>query len=1385
MPNDDDDAAYRATTLLNAERYPQLRRRRFVMHVGAPKTGTTALQYACARGREALAEQGVWYPHAPGDVPHQQHWFVTTLLDGDLDAFRRHLDDLEAGCPAGAHTIFLSDEGIVNHLHDFAPASLAALRWFAETFEPACVYVTREPEAFLASLYREYLCGERAWGPERFGTAEPFEAWRRQPRMQELADARWVSARLAELFGADRLIALDYHAGIMDTVLALLPARLDAAATGDGARVNPSLTAAEAELVRRLNAEDMSDAERNLLVASIKHVSGAAVGHEAYKSWPVALHARVAALPADSGALGDVRHALLDHFAPRRVLLATVASSDREAAEAARLIGSLRQFGGTLAQAPCLVAVPAGIGEGSLDRLTALGATLVRDEGAEAEQAHEALFAALISRAEAAGFDIAWVLEPGWVVTGDPMRWLDGEAVQHTPGGPGVALPRAALIGTTPTRLRALMQPAPVGATPFPSSLYARLADPAGPGRLMGPALLRLGAEGPPYGALGHTDEPYVDLALRHLNAWLAGQRAHEAGASAIQPATTGRTAACTIIATNYTALARVFTESLQARHPEIDVHVLVIDPHQAAGEPLVPGATEWAPTQVMAPAMFTGMIARYDVTELSTALKPFFLKALFARGYDRAFYFDPDIRITGGLEALVAELDSANVVLTPHLLAPIGFDGHQPDEIAILQAGAYNLGFIGVANRPATHAFLDWWQARLETHCLNDVASGLFVDQKWVDLVPGLFEGVRVLRDPAYNVAYWNLHERRLAEANDRLEVNGRPLAFFHFSGFNPRYPQQLSKHQTRHHVAKGSVLARMLADYAAALTRNDHAQFAARPYGHGLFTNGAPFDAVCRALLLRSPRLLTTFTRPLDAEAEPSYFRWLNEPERGHSGPTRYMIGLYRLRPDVQAHYPDVFGQDQAGFLRWFAERAALEGASAAFVASAADEAAIAPVGTAAPAGVNVAGYLTAELGIGEAARGYVKAVRALDLEVALLDFDATLNRREDDTLSGFTDDNPYPVNLVCVNADQAPAFAAHVGPAYMAGKYNIGVWAWELPEFPAEWADRFAMFDEIWVGSAYMAEAVSRRSPIPVVSMPYVVDLPARPEADKAHFGLPPESFVFLFSFDYMSIFERKNPLAVVEAFKRAFPDAPSARLVLKSINGETDPANQKRLRAAAADDPRIVLLDRYMSKSEKNRLLASCDCYVSLHRSEGFGLGLAEAMALGKPVMATAWSGNLEFMTPSNSFLVGYELAPLERDLGPYKQGQLWAEPDVAHAAELMREVVDRPELAQSRARRAAADLRARHSPEALARRVEERLLLARAGRGGQPAPAAPVAGLTRPTFAQAIAYLRQAMTVRPELVLRPEWAQRSSYGRKGVLAKTAVQALFRLVHRAGP
>lgn len=835
------------------------------------------------------------------------------------------------------------------------------------------------------------------------------------------------------------------------------------------------------------------------------------------------------------------------------------------------------------------------------------------------------------------------------------------------------------------------------------------------------------------------------------------------------------RIAVCTIIAKNYMALARTLGASLHAHHPTVDFHILVIDPAEDPFNFEQPKATIWGPTQVMPAETFWPLTALYDITELSTAIKPFLLENLLDQGYDKVFYFDPDIQIIQPLQALFEELDDTTMVLTPHLLAPIPFDGKEPTEISILQAGAYNLGFIGISNREVTRSFLRWWQERLKEYCIVAPEQGLFVDQKWIDLAPGMFSGVKILHDPGYNVAYWNLNARQLSERDGKLLSNGDTLYFFHFSGFNPAYPNQLSKHQTRTKVSENSVLAKLLAGYAGMLELHEHSLFQRMPYTYNFFSNGVVFDVVCRDLIKRNPYLAEKFKRPLEAEATPSFFQWLNQNPRHEQGPaglTNYMLGMYRRRPDLQTAFPDVQGRDREAFLRWFSLNAADSGVPNAFLPNQATPQLTERTSN---EGVNLAGYLTAELGIGEAGRGYVAAVKTLGLDVALNNFTQTMNRLEDVSLSGFSEDNPHPINLLCINADQVPNFVQHVGPEYLRSKYNIGLWAWELPEFPIEWSDRFALFDEIWVGSGYMAEAVSKRSPIPVINVPYVVDVPEIPAPDKAHFGLGEHEFVFLFTFDYMSIFERKNPLAVVEAFKRAFPPEAPVRLVLKSINGDQDPDNQARLRQAAADH-RITLLEGYLTKYDKNRLLASCDCYISLHRSEGFGLGMAEAMRMEKPVIATAWSGNMEFMTVNNSFLVQYEPTALQYDLGPYKQGQIWAEPDVDHAAALMRQIYEQPTLAKAKARRGACDIQERHSPEVIGRIIQERFTLARQACPHHPTIQALDMTHSKPTIQQGIRFIRHAMQVRPELILRQEWVKQSSHGWKGILAKKAVQAL---------
>ena len=285
-------------------------------------------------------------------------------------------------------------------------------------------------------------------------------------------------------------------------------------------------------------------------------------------------------------------------------------------------------------------------------------------------------------------------------------------------------------------------------------------------------------------------------------------------------------------------------------------------------------------------------------------------------------------------------------------------------------------------------------------------------------------------------------------------------------------------------------------------------------------------------------------------------------------------------------------------------------------------------------------------------------------------------------------------YPFNLVCVNAFELPGFARHVGSQFFEGKRTIGVWAWEASTVPPGWDAAFALVDEIWTYSEYVTSALSPASPVPVVTLPQPVLAPAAaPGPLPLDLG---DAFTFLFAFDFFSTARRKNPVGLVEAFKQAFEPG-EAQLVIKTFNGDVKPESLAQLERAAAGRDDIHVLDRFLPVEQKDALLARADAYVSLHRSEGFGLSLAEAMLLGKPVIATGYSGNLQFMTPANSWLVGYELVRVGEGVEIYPPDARWAEPDLGHAAELMREVRAGGEGVAARAERGQPRRRGRVLP----------------------------------------------------------------------------------------
>ncbi|MGI8428685.1 MAG: glycosyltransferase [Solirubrobacteraceae bacterium] len=828
----------------------------------------------------------------------------------------------------------------------------------------------------------------------------------------------------------------------------------------------------------------------------------------------------------------------------------------------------------------------------------------------------------------------------------------------------------------------------------------------------------------------------------------------------------------CTIIAKNYLAQARVLARSFREHHPDGRCFVLIVDETGVCVDP----AEE--PFEVLTPSeleldreTFLSMATIYDVLELSTSLKPSLLQLLVARLSEPVLYLDPDIQIFSSLEPVHELAAKHGLVLTPHVTAPLPRDGRQPGEVRIVASGAYNLGFVAVGPGDGAAHLLRWWSRRLRHDCIVDTPLGLFVDQRWFDMAPSLMEDFHILRDPGYNVAYWNLATRQVQRGPEGgYTVNGEPLRFFHFSGYDPSRPYLISEYQDRHSLAEEPVVRELFGQYGELVRAAGFEQAHAWGYDYDLLPDGSRLWPWLRRTF-RMAELTGELERSaFTPQGLAAFYSWLREPAGDGAGwgVNRYLDGLHASRGDLRVAYPDLsIPEHAAGLVDWAhvhgaqevpipepllppapseldrgarlaSERSTLPPAAAGGQRSA-PEAVPAPLRTVrrdgvreeieAPWGVNVAGYLRSELGVAEAARLAISALDAAGVPVMPVHGSMVPGSRQGHPFACVTPDAaPFAVNLICVNADRLPGFVEDAGPSFFAGRYQIGMWWWEVSTFPERWRPAFGALDELWVATRHIANVLSPISPVPVIRVPIPVSVPPPPARSRGQLGLP-DGFVFLFLFDFNSSIERKNPHGLIEAFKRAFAPSAGASLVLKAINGEQHPHERERLRVAVADRPDVHLLEGYLSAAEKNAMIASADCYVSLHRSEGLGLTLAEAMYLGTPVIATAYSGNLDFMTDRNGYLVPCELCPIGAASEPYPAGGQWADPDLDTAAAIMRRVIADPAGAAAVGRRAASEIRDRHSPQAAGRAMRERLDAIR-GRvrergGARPAKAPPV------------------------------------------------------------
>ncbi|MCK8785473.1 glycosyltransferase [Roseomonas sp. NAR14] len=805
-----------------------------------------------------------------------------------------------------------------------------------------------------------------------------------------------------------------------------------------------------------------------------------------------------------------------------------------------------------------------------------------------------------------------------------------------------------------------------------------------------------------------------------------------------------------TICSNNYVRMADILLRSAKARHPDATTYLCLADGRLREPD-FYPAGVEVVTASELGIRDFEDFAFRYDIMELNTAVKPFMFLHLLARGHDAVLYFDPDIEIFSPLHPVLDAIeDGASFVLTPHLCHPEEGE-HYPGDIGVMQAGVFNLGFLGIGACGESERLLQWWARRLRYQCVNDQPGGVFVDQKFMDLIPAYAARMRVLRDPTLNVAYWNLQQRDLSrDADGTWRVDGAPLGFFHFSGFNPRDLTRLSKYTTAFSGAamEGPLLALCRA-YADRLVASGHGTLPDGLYAYGRFASGTPIPEAVRRMY-RERHLVWAGGDPFE-----TYESFLDLPApdtwRGAVGRvvTNLMAWVHEREPGLRQCFDLRTREGVNGYFGWYGrhalnllrDRRLLEpvmerlGDAAPPTrqppAQAADEPAISVVGdfhaaSHGPPGEShetgwralrglVAGGIRVEgvdAGSGpEAEPGTALGAASGAASGAGPDVAAAPGAAhpDDHRIVGRA---TAPVALFRVDAEGLPAVVARLGGALRPDAYRIAMPLWALPEFPAALLPACDLVDEIWAPTRFVQATLVRALPgRPVPRMPLPLEFDPVTPLPRAALGLPEDGFLFLCVLGRDGL-ARRNPGAAIAAFRRAFRDGrrhdPRRHLVLGVPAGSLPEADLAALRESMGDDPGLHLVEAGAAGGGLPGLVAACDALLSTHRSEALGLPVAAALSLGRPAIATDYSATTELVSPATGYPVDFRLVPVREGEHPFHAGQVWAEADPEHAAWQMRRMVDDEAGRRVRVAAAAAHIRGEYGFDAVGRRQAERL-----------------------------------------------------------------------------
>lgn len=363
--------------------------------------------------------------------------------------------------------------------------------------------------------------------------------------------------------------------------------------------------------------------------------------------------------------------------------------------------------------------------------------------------------------------------------------------------------------------------------------------------------------------------------------------------------------------------------------------------------------------------------------------------------------------------------------------------------------------------------------------------------------------------------------------------------------------------------------------------------------------------------------------------------------------------------------------------------------------------------PVASRLTEGFNILGHCAYPSGVGETQRMLTLAARAVGCDTATRDVPADW-RFDLPTRPDYLAVEPYDVTVCSVPIfSSMPEIYRKAGLNRRPGVHRIGFWVWELDKVPDIYARHAQTFDEIWTNTQFVADVVRKAIQMPVHVVLPGVTITQKTAIRRVDFGLDPDKYIFMFVFDVASVMERKNPLAVIEAYKKAFRGNDRVQLAFKITRSSFDPEGVARLKAETASVGGVVI-DRHLPRDQAYGVLDACDCYVSLHRSEGYGITIAEAMLMGKPTIATGYSGNVDFMSEADTFMVPYRLEPIQADLPYYPRGCHWATADTNAAAERMRWVFEHQDEARSMGQKASARVSELIGMKAYGARIMDRI-----------------------------------------------------------------------------